>query len=416
MQFQRSPFPAEVEYFLDSAVEHDELGAFAHAVLTLLGSRKLVPELIEKRKIGHLLHCRQSRCHELDAYAHEIIAELAEHERRSFVAVGLRWEPRRLLNIAEYLASFNFEDETRGGANLPFRRHWRCDDNYDPTPRARRRLYAPGAIRRYARLEDCSMPWARLLAGRLRQLPAAVPADLDLVCDLLLEQRETYRVEYHRARQKFEAEQRRRFFSNGSIERDRRAVRRAASFCAGLLGPAKVGAFARGEAITFAGRDVSIEVARARSIATVGHGALEVKLCAQDGTRLANVCVFFDKTPALDQLAAIAMHVEAGDESAIIQTGNLFNVTAAGSEHPVVRARLAQMPKAEVEVLAPGRRRRTASEYDKQKAALRRYTADTIDIYAEAVRARVWGRDVKRLDPFLDQMQAAIGEIKGRAA
>ncbi|WP_027578404.1 hypothetical protein [Bradyrhizobium sp. Ai1a-2] len=390
MQYQRAPFPPEVEYFLDSAVEYDELGSFAHAALTLLGSRKIVPEIIERGGGGRLLRARQGKCHDLDAYAHQMVADLPEPEQRSFVAVGLRWEPLRLLRIAEYLAHYFFEDETRGGAGIPFRRYQRCAPNYDPTPGARRKLYAPAAIRRYARHEDCSMPRARLLAGRLRRLPPAAPPDVDLVSDLIQEQREAYKAEYYRARQQFEAQQRRRYFSGVDLERERRAIRRAAMFCAGVLGPASVGAFARGEAITFAGCDVSIEVARARSIATVGHGALDVKLRAPDGTRLANVCVFFDGTPALDQLAAIAMHVSAGEASAIIQTGNLFNISDAGAEHPVVQARLAQTPKVDADVLDRVRRHGLApSEYDKQMAAVRRYTADTIEIYCEAVRAQV---------------------------
>ncbi len=418
MQYQRAPLPPDIEYFLDCANEEDAINSFDHAVLTLLGDRKTVMEIVDNEGgAGRTWRARWSICARLDAYAHDLVSDLPRHEQVSFAAAGLRWEPLHLLRIAEYLAHFNFEDETRGGANLPFRRTWRCDDNYDPTPRARRRLYAPAAIHRFTKREDQSIPHSQILAARLRRLPASQPADLELVTTLANEQRETYKATYVAARAKFEAERRKRY-AWAFEQPDRRMIRRAARFCAGLIGSGQVSAFASGQAVALPGRDIILEIARNRSIGTVGHGALDVRLCAPDGTRLANICVYFEKTPALDQLAAIAMHVGAGDESSIIETGNLFNITKAGAEHPIVQARMARKPTADMQALIDRIERRGvgASEHDRQMAALRRYKAGTIEIYVKAVRDRVWGRDAKRLDPFIDAlMEAAIGDIQEMA-
>lgn len=418
MLYQRKPLPPDIEYFLDCANEYDEIGAFAHNVLTLLGDRKIVAKIIDEIRPGKPLRGRREACLDLDAYAHELVTERSIEEQKAFAAGGMRWEPLHMLRLAEYLVHFNFEDETRGGAATPMRRHWRCDNNYDPTPRARRHLYAPSAIRRYARLEDQAIPYARIFARRMHRLPASSPAYCELIGALLREQREAYRQEYMAARAKFEGAQRRRFFNRREIGEQRRVVTKAAQFCAGLLGSDQVGAFARGEPVRLPCRDVVIEVARANSVASIGHGALDVRLCNHDGTRLAGLCVFFDQTPAIDQLAAIALHVQAGCEQEIIDTGNLYNVTNVGTEHPTVRARLAKNAMAEQRIDEAVRRlngrRLSQSEHDKQLSAMRRYKAQTIQMYMDAVVAQVWGRNGHRiLQPYVDDMLASsIADIQ----
>ena len=405
MLYQRDPLPPEVDYFLDAANEADEIGTFAHAALNLLGDRQVVKKIIDRiMPNGNYIRGRGQKCLDLDAYAHELVADLAPHEQRSFVACGMRWEPLHLVRIAEYLIHYNFEDTTRGGCALPYRRYRRHDDAYDPTPRARRKLYAPASIRRYVKAEDQSVPMSRTMAGRLRQLPAALPADSALVNDLRLEQREAYRVEYHAAKMRFEAEQRRKYGTYGSVTpKDRKVARRAALFCAGLLGAEAVGAFARGEAIALPAQDYTLQVARSRSVASVGHGALDVRLCLPDGTRMANICVYFDGTPALDQLAAIAMHVRAGAAGEIIKTGNLFNISNEGASHPVVKERMARIPAFDAAAVERMMHRGVSqSEHDRQLAAMRRYQADVLPVYVRALRDHVWGRDAARLNPFID--------------
>ena len=409
MQFQRAPLPPDVEYFLDCANEEDAIGSFDHAVLTLLGDRKIVASIIDGPDVGRGWRVRWNKCLLLDAYALELVADLPRHEQTAFAAVGMRWEPLHILRIAEYLIHFNFEDETSGGAGKDYLRYPRHDRNYDPTPGARRRLYAPSAIRRYAKREDQDIPHSRLLAAGLKRLPAPMPADADLINELAQEQREAYKATYLAARAKFEAEQKARWTKLHGDAFDRRAVQRATRFCSNLIGVDKVSAFARGQAVALQGQGIIIEVARNRSIGTMGHGALDVRLCADDGTRLANICVYFDKTPAIDQLAAIAMHVGAGDDAAVIETGNLFNITKAGTNHPVV---LARMSKKSAEFPRPIQQ----SDRELQKSAMERYKDDVIAIYIRAVRDQIWGREARRLDPFIDAMAEAAAGAEERIA
>jgi hypothetical protein len=173
-----------------------------------------------------------------------------------------------------------------------------------------------------------------------------------------------------------------------------------------LIGASQVGAFAQGQTITLPGQALSLEIARGRSVTTTGHGALDVGLCAPDGTRLASVCVYFDKTPALDQLAALALHLNAGEETAVLDTGNLFSITAAGAEHPLVKQHMAKRPTTEDQALMDRVMRHglNQNDHDRKRAAQNRYKADTIAIYVDSVTTLVWGRDARRLVAFTAAM------------
>ncbi|WBU27508.1 hypothetical protein OOZ54_12470 [Rhodopseudomonas palustris] len=422
MLYQRSPLPGRHEYFLDGALEAEEINSLAHAALTLLGDRQTISEIVDVPGTGlWLLRERWAICDRLDAYAHQIVGDLTREEQQSFAAFGLLREPHKLLGLAEVLANFNFEDETCGGALQPYRRWIRCKPDYSPTPRARRRLYAPAAIRRYVRLEGQSVPRACALAAGLRRLPAADPADAHLVSALLHEQREQHRDAYLEERLSFENEQRGRWHSlltggRGIGRQDRKAVQRAARFAAGVVGADQVSTFARGGAVRLCGREIDLQVARSRSIASVGHGALDVQVLDPKGTRLANLCVYFEKTPAIDQLAAIALHVQAGSEMEIMQTGNLFNVTADGANHPLTAGKLATRSaddRAIVDVEAAARRLRP-TDHERRWIARETYWNQTSAIYYSAVEVQVWGRDARRLSSFKEALKAAGWRDDGR--
>ncbi len=57
------------------------------------------------------------------------------------------------------------------------------------------------------------------------------------------------------------------------------------------------------------------------------HTPYEIQLLTKDDVYLARLCVYFDKTPALDQLLALTMFVQAGDELLILEKANWFGLT-----------------------------------------------------------------------------------------
>lgn len=57
------------------------------------------------------------------------------------------------------------------------------------------------------------------------------------------------------------------------------------------------------------------------------------------GVELGGLCLYFEDTPVLDQLAALAMHVQAGEERDLVADGNLYSVTQYGLSHPILVGR-----------------------------------------------------------------------------
>lgn len=154
---------------------------------------------------------------------------------------------------------------------------------------------------------------------------------------------------------------------------------------------------------------MGLEVCRRSSLADVGHGALEVRLLDPAGQRLAHVCVYFDRMPVLDQVAALAMLIATGDEASVIETGDLFAITSAGARHPLVTDRLAKNPPTTETSRAPAR-----GAWEMKLAAQKRYLADTLPIYFDATVTLVWNRDKRLLAPFSEAVYAEAERLSGR--
>jgi hypothetical protein len=187
MLYQRTPLPADIDYFLDGALDCDEISALCFNAITLLGDRKIVPSIIDAEPLNDRrlsLRNRRERALALDDYAHQLVSDLATHEQAAFYASGMLREPLKLYGLAEWLCSWNHEDETIGGCGKPYLDRTRHDKNYDPTPRVRRRLYSPSSIRRYVKLEPQCIPYARRLAEPLSRLPIGKPEEAQLIIRL----------------------------------------------------------------------------------------------------------------------------------------------------------------------------------------------------------------------------------------
>ena len=111
----------------------------------------------------------------------------------------------------------------------------------------------------------------------------------------------------------------------------------------------------------------------------LGHGGVILTAVDPNSKRkLANMCLYHDKTPALDQLTAIALAVSAGEEAEIMQTANLSRVTAAGRAHPLVQQR------------GHGEARwRPRDDVARKNEA---YWQDTRDVWTECIGVFVLGR------------------------
>lgn len=61
-----------------------------------------------------------------------------------------------------------------------------------------------------------------------------------------------------------------------------------------------------------------------RSLKGHSHTPYDLALLTKDNIHLARLCVYFDETPVLDQLLALTLFVQAGDEQALLSKANWF--------------------------------------------------------------------------------------------
>jgi hypothetical protein len=388
---QATPLAHEHQYFIDCALESGEISAACHNALSLWADAGRVDAVIESegRPRAGWRKSRKAICLALEDYALALLLSRPAHVQRAAMACALIHARQVIVELAEFAADWNFEDATTGGV-------WLCDDEFWPTPRALRRLMSPRAIRRYVKLDDSSIRHARDIADRLRRLPwPETLQEAGLILDLLNGAREELRRKHEIAAREI-AERvfaRERRAPYRIIRRERRAQRktivRAAGIAAALLGASTVSAFARGEPVALHGETMTLEARAARGLGTVGHGACALTLRSPEGVELGKLCCFFEKTPALDQLAAFALHMAVGEERAVLDAGNLYSLRPEAIAHPLLAERIGRLAAA-AEQMRPTR-------HERQRAAKVRYFAGTRDVYVEAVREFIWGRDARRL-------------------
>mgnify|MGYP000252198734 CR=1 FL=1 len=365
---QTSALPGEVQYFIDGACEEHELLGCHHVALTLYGDRARLAEIVAGtvariepedviaraavvdagRTPRNWRAGRLSIALALAEEAASLIRRCPFADQVGFAALGYGHLRLVVRDHAEFFASWRFEDATTGGAAKPFLKHWRLDRQMRPTPAVRRHLASPKAIRRYVKHNQ---EWRHV-----RALYETI-ADLPLPCDVSAGERliEALKQRANEQRSRMYADLVRRApRSDPKIVRkiqaaSRKVTKRAAVMAAALLGASTVSAFARGEPVIIPAKDIAFRVVAAGSMDHLGHGALHVDLQTLEGQRLSGLCVYFDKTPALDQLSAIALHAAAGEEATVIRAGNLYAVEAAAAEHPALAGRAtpiaAQVPE-----------------------------------------------------------------------
>ncbi len=140
-----------------------------------------------------------------------------------------------------------------------------------------------------------------------------------------------------------------------------------------------------------------------------GHGGLNITLRDKAGNSLADLCLYFEDTPVIEQVAAIAMHLACGEEQELLTTGNVSNVTSAGAIHPLIAERMKKRSD-DAEDLEqfigratrnPRIRRFINEELHRE---LKMEYVDTMaQRYLEPLIDRVWGVDGVRLRGFSAQ-------------
>ncbi len=399
MKIQTEPLDDYVQYFMEAASECGEVTFIGSIVPTLYGDRALLREIVYREDRRKTFRDRQSIAMELEKYGVELAKNLPPARRKTIMIHGLGSLRYHVRMICNHIADWNYFDETVGGCLDDFRRIKRIDRFRQPTPRARRKLHSPKAIRRRLSKHDEELHHMRRLFELVTSIDAVSLAEAEPVEELW--------EDLERQRQ---ADRNRRVLAMrrpGIKPRPRqpKSTKRAALFAASLLGAAAVSSFARGEEVMLPADDLTLGVKLSRSIHSMGHGAVEVRLREPGGDLVSHLCVYQDATPALDQLASIAMHVATGDAQHIVRTGNLYGINKPDS--PLIAGRIKPPPAGHdpqdaLQVFG--------SDYQRDRLLVAAYQRDMAQVYLDAVTVAVFGRDAKHLLPSVGDGPGIFGE------
>ena len=387
MTIQAAPFAPAVSWYLDCALEHGELDGGSHIALKLYALRSEITDIIDDvPPIGYYLSDRPvpmrlritSRLADL---ADRLLADLSPERRGAVAWAGIQHLKTEIDSLAWCCATWAIEDGIKGGCLVAYKRMtapWQR--RYEIGPKLRRRLYGQNYVRRYVKTNEDARrlreKGTRALA-RLRGIDLrAVRNAGDVIARDLKAQHENYRRwNEHIIRNLAHV-------WKGDPREDRsqrRVLKRAASTAVAMIGRDPVSDFVAGRIVTLKGKTIDLEVGRVGSSAMIGHMGLHVTAaCPTTGVRLADLCVYHENTPALDQLTALSLAMQAGEETEILKTANLSRVTDAGRAHPLILER--------------GIAERRARRYDEVREKNEAYWLETKKMWTDALGVFVLGR------------------------
>lgn len=351
MDIQTTPLIPDVEYFIDCALEHEEIDAGTHVALKLYADRTSLRRIVDGEwRLGpETLRPRLQICAGLTALSEEIISALPPLRRGAIAWANVRHLRGVVLSTANYMAWWAIEDTIIGGCMEPYKKPRNSSEGrrmhaYELSPRQKRRLYAPDWIRRRVKLSDDAArlrPAGSRALTRIAGIPwATVKHEADAITADIIAQHESYRrFNERQLRQAWDAG-RTRFQTRRTRKRQRKVIARAMICAESVLGRNAVRHFVAGKPVVLMGDKVALEVSRNASSASLGHmGLYVVAVDPASKRRLANLCVYHDQTPALDQLTALALGMRAGEEAEIMATANLSRVSELGLENPLIAER-----------------------------------------------------------------------------
>ena len=338
MEPRKYPLPHDIAYLVDCASEMDGITAAADIALRLYGDPDKIEAIFERNRghgRGYLRECEL----ELEKYSAEIINALPPARRMALLQRGLLSVLRIISDQSAYFVHATYSDNTIGGYETPSRKI----KSARPTPKVARRIrsraYIARGLKKSKEIVHVSALWKVLLTI---DNPHGNPSDEDVLIADLNAQRERYRAAV---------------LSYGLVDvlpfdvpppqkadrrktrQQRTVVKKAAVLAVAMFGASAVSAFAKGEPIVIQGDAVTFAVKPTSTIFASGHGAVRVDLRdPATNEDVASLCVYQD-APALDQAVSIALHAAAGEESAVLKTGNVFAVRKGQESNPILAGR-----------------------------------------------------------------------------
>ena len=422
---RQSPLPGPVEYSIDGATEAAEIDACTSSTLRLYGDPATLEEIvgkplteaqiIERREMwarGQRPETvpRAQIARHMMAHADDILVNLDERRRGALIYDGLRGVRFSISTMCEVYSNWALTDTIEGGSMERFKEanEIRLDRFGRPYRRTYRKLCSPSFIRRYIRHSrelDTMRVSTTVLLRRLNAVPVRcvrndpeIWADMDAQLAAFVE---------HRKKQVAEEE---RIFWRNAIPADPRAtpkadpkrrkiLKRASAIASSVLGVAAVNALARGEKIKVDGPTLSIEMKKRGMLSDVGHGGLSVSLVDHSGVLLADLCIYQDSIPVIDQAVGFALMVQSGLEKEFVDEANIIRTTPSGEANPMVVERYKKSLAANI-INTPLHMRGRWS-YDQEREWSRKYLAATRPVWVDVMTTALLGRSRKTVEAIL---------------
>lgn len=237
-------------------------------------------------------------------------------------------------SLAECLAAWAYTDSTVGGALQSIKTVPILRSDGSLTPKVRRRLYSPKWILRYVRSNE-ELLWTKFVSSRLYRLVDTyrVAEDICVSAELLNIDIDSYHLRAFESRINIPAPPTR----SNERKRQRKVLRRSYELARSVLPNESVRRVMAGGSVILPGAQIDLSISSQKSLFSSGHGSCAVRVLSKAGEPLADLCVYFEDTPVLDQVVGFALHMSSGSEQELLCSANLTRVHPAGARHKLIR-------------------------------------------------------------------------------
>lgn len=413
MELRKAPLPADLQYVLDGGVEYGHITGGTHVACSLYGDVEIMDTLHLSPQPGKRgWEATAAMCQTMEHYGQGLIDQMDPVLKAACLGSTTTSFLRALKEYGDFVCGAAYEDAIWGGS-MEHRHNTWASDRGRIYKRLSYKLRTDDWVKRKVRRHHHEAGYRHLLEMRTlvpTPLPPATKEGFDLLNRTLSDQRSRaaersrqWMLSHRVAEATLRADDtlvRLKPAMKRKIRRveakHRRSIIRAATIASAIVGVSAVSAFARGEPVRLAGDQIVMEVRAGGSIGRIGHGGVSVILKDEADQYLASLCVYQD-LPALDQLASLALHVQAGDMAEVIHSGNVFNASPTAFAHPALSNK--SPPPSRLE---PPRIIRDADnanvvifpidQFDVRQALMRGYEQEMGDRYRERVFIDVLGQ------------------------
>lgn len=434
MEIRRTPLPGHIEYTLDGATESNEIDGCTSTTLRLYGDPERLDVIVERPMTADqmierlrlyptglpgthadMMNNRLAKAEKLMLYTDEILAQMEPRRRGTLIHDGIRSTGYQINSISSVLSDWAMTDTIEGGCMEPFKkgRDIRLDRRGDPYPRTLRMICSPSFIRRYVkriRTEEVTAlrKSTDIQVARLHTVPLEYVRHDDSIFVDLDQQLVAFRD--HRAAEVAEQERQLwrpenfgespsafRLLPTHMDPKRRKLLKRASKIASSVLGVQAVNALARGDKIKVEGPTITLQMQKRGLLTDFGHGQLSVAILDHSGVPLADLCIYQDKVPVIDQAVGFALMIQSGMEKELVEESNIIRSTAEGEKNELI----AEKNRSAISLRGGVRQISGRWGYETHRQWRRRYWEITKQIWLDTVAVAVMGRN-RKMFPALD--------------